>query len=128
MTKGCLSDSQARGRRVLTERRLRGRFFPLRGETGQLVGDGGELAIDGDGPTARFVNGGVFQLDGQLLLLTFEGGDVHFQFLHPLLALAFYFGFGFACFGFGAPLRFLFAQPGGAARGGRFFLLRLGIR
>ena len=92
-------------------------YFRLTSGADQLIRDRREFAIDRYRATARFVNGRIFQLQRQLLLLALERGDVHFQLTHALLAFALLFRQRLAHFGLGTLLRFLFAQTGLVAGG-----------
>ncbi len=93
----------------LGRREFRRSLFPLRGRALELTGDGGKFAVDRDGAAAGLVSSGIFQLGDQFLLLALQGGDVHFQLPHSLLAFAAHLGEFFAHFGFGPALGFLFA-------------------
>jgi hypothetical protein len=70
----------------------RGNVFPLGGQTGKIVGEGGEVAIDRGGAATRFVRRRIFQSGGQFPLLPFQCGDFHLEFVQALFFFALCFG------------------------------------
>src|SRR5882724_8539147 len=76
----------------------------------KVVGDSGEVAIDCDGAAARFVSGRILQCCRQFFLLSFQRGDLHFEFVHALFFFTLRLGDRIARLRFQTFLRFLLAQ------------------
>ena len=91
---------------------------PFRGQPVQFGGDRSEFAVGRNRAAARFVGCRIFQLGDQFFLLTFQGGDLHFEIVDALLIFAPNFCERFARFGFGSLLFLLFAQSGFVMVGG----------
>ena len=84
-----------------------GDAFPLGRQTGKIVGDSGEIAIDRSGMAVTRVSRRIFQRRGQFFLLSFQGRDFHFEVVDAFFFFAPRFGNRIARFRFQTFLRFL---------------------